>query len=197
MGMQGAATVPSLSEALAAAALTSQAATAPARPPALAAAAAPSRVPAHAAAALTAAALAAAALATATLAIAALAAAFASPVVAAVHASADVVHQHVRRLRAESRVPGRWTRLAHGLVRRRGSVRVRHGLRRLRRSLHVPAVSVSAAAVATATLVAAPTHGMRRLVRTRPQRRVPGRRSGLADRLVRRARAVRLRYRLH
>jgi hypothetical protein len=64
MGMQGAATVPSLSEALAAAALTSQAATAPARPPALAAAAAPSRVPAHAAAALTAAALAAAALVT-------------------------------------------------------------------------------------------------------------------------------------
>jgi hypothetical protein len=64
MGMQGAATVPSVSEALAAAALTSQAATAPARPPALAAAAAPSRVPAHAAAALTAAALAAAALAT-------------------------------------------------------------------------------------------------------------------------------------
>ena len=63
MGMQGAATLPPLSEALAAAALASQAATAPARPPALAAAAAPSRVPAHAAAALASAALATSALA--------------------------------------------------------------------------------------------------------------------------------------
>ena len=174
-------------------------------------------------------ALAAAALATATLAAAALAAALASPVAAAVHASADVVHKYVC-LRAEWRVPGRWTRLAHGSVRRRGSVRVRHGLRRLRRSLHVPAVSAAAVAVAAATLVAASlsatltttltataltttalsapafapptlaasTHGVRRLMHVRrQQRRVPGRRSGLADRLVRRARAVRLRYRLH
>ena len=71
-------------------------------------------------------------------------------------------------------------------------MRLRLGLRRLRRALRVPAVSTSAIALAAASLVASAAYVVRRLVHLRHQRRVPGRRAGLAHRHVRRAGAVRL-----
>ena len=111
---------------------------------------------ARAASALTAASLAA------TLAAAALAAALAAPVLAA----ADVVHQYVRA-RSEPSVPGRWPWLPDCSVWRSGSVRHRHGLRRLRRALHVPAVSASAIALTAASLVASAPDVVRRLVHPR------------------------------
>ena len=40
-----------------------------------------------------------------------------------------------------------------------------HGLRRLRRTLRIPTVAAPTLAVATASLTAAPTHEMRRLLR--------------------------------
>ena len=71
-------------------------------------------------------------------------------------------------------------------------MRLRLGLRRLRRALRVPAVSASAIALTAASLVASAADVVRRLVHLRHQRRVPGRRAGLAHRHVRRAGAVRL-----
>ena len=71
-------------------------------------------------------------------------------------------------------------------------MRLRHGLRRLRRTLYVPTVSASAIALTAASLVASAADVVRRLVHLRHQRRVPGRRAGLAHRHVRRAGAVRL-----
>ena len=71
-------------------------------------------------------------------------------------------------------------------------MRLRLGLRRLRRALRVPAVSASAVALTAASLVASAADVVRRFVHLRHQRRVPGRRPGLAHRHVRRAGAVRL-----
>ena len=71
-------------------------------------------------------------------------------------------------------------------------MRLRLGLRRLRRALRVPAVSASAIALTAASLVASTDYVVRRLVHLRHQRRVPGRRARLAHRHVRRAGAVRL-----
>ena len=71
-------------------------------------------------------------------------------------------------------------------------MRLRHGLRRLRRTLRVPAVSASAVALTAASLVASAADVVRRFVHLRHQRRVPGRRPGLAHRHLRRAGAVRL-----
>mgnify|MGYP007004562932 CR=1 FL=1 len=89
-------------------------------------------------------------------------------------------------------MPGRRPWLPDCSVWRRGSVRHRHGLRRLRRALHVPAVSASAIALTAASLIASAADVVRRLVHLRHQRRVPGWRAGLAHRHVRRASAVRL-----
>jgi len=99
---------------------------------------------------------AAAALAAATLALAA----------AALTAAADVVHQYMRAC-SESSVPRRWPRLPDCSVWRSGSVCLRHRLRRLRRALHVPAVSASAIALAAASHVASAADVVRRFVHLR------------------------------
>jgi hypothetical protein len=110
-----------------------------------------------------------------------------------------VVHRYVRIFQ-QRRLPGRRPRLANCLVWRRGSVRHRHGLHRLRQALQVPAVSTTtfpAAAVTAAAVTAAPPHGMHQHVfltiagLTRLQRRLPGRRARLALSLVWHASAVR------
>jgi hypothetical protein len=102
-----------------------------------------------------------------------------------------VVRRYVRIFQ-QRRLPGRRLGLAHCSVWRCCSVRHRHGLHRLRRTLHVPAVSASAIALTATALVASAADVVRRLVHLRHQRRVPGRRARLAHRQVRRAGAVRL-----
>jgi hypothetical protein len=54
-------------------------------------------------------------------------------------------------------MPGRWPWLPDCSVWRSGSVRHRHGLRRLRCALHVPAVSASAIALTSADLALSTT----------------------------------------
>ena len=77
-------------------------------------------------------------------------------------------------------------------------MRLRHGLRRLRRTVQVTAVAAAAVAVSATALNATPTHGMRRVVWVfRQQRRVPGRWAWLAYRPVRHAGTVRLWHGLH
>ena len=118
-----------------------------------------------AATALAATALAASALAAA--AVAALAAAsLATAAFTAALASADVVLRYVC-VCTERRLPGRRLWLAHCSVWRCGSVRHRHGLHRLRRTLHVPAVSASAIALTATALVASAADVVRRLVHLR------------------------------
>ena len=126
------------------------------------------------AAATLASALPAAALDAAALAAPALAAALAAPALAAAtftatFSSADVVQQHVYRSTWQPckrrRLPGRRRRLAFQKVWNSAPVCLRHRLHRLRSTLYVPAVVAPTLAVDTASLTAAPTHEMQRLMR--------------------------------
>ena len=123
----------------------------------------------------------------------ALAATLATAVAAAALASANVVQRYLRIFQ-QRRLPGRRLGLAHCFVWRCGSVRHRHGLHRLRRTLQVPAVFAAAVAVAATALNAPPTNEVRRDVCLFQQRRVPGRWVWLAYGHVWHASAVRHRH---
>jgi len=83
--------------------------------------------------------------------------------------SADVVQQYVYRSTWQPckrrRLPGRRRRLAFQKVWNSAPVCLRHRLHRLRSTLYVPAVVAPTLAVTTASLTAAPTHEMQRLMR--------------------------------
>ena len=133
------------------------------------------------------------ALAASALASAALTATLATALAAAALASANVVRRYVRIFQ-QRRLPGRRLGLAHCSVWRGGSVRHRHGLHRLRRTLQVPAVFAAAVTVAATALNAPPTNELRRDVCLFQQRRVPGRWVWLAYGHVWHASAVRHRH---